>query len=471
MLLAETPAVDSKAADNPAYDPASAADERDRAMRAICIRRGQPAFRAALLAAYDGRCAVTGCNVEAVLEAAHISPYTEPSSDHACNGLLLRADIHTLFDCGLLAFDPATRQVVLADRLSGSEDAHLASQPLREPGDPAHRPKPALPGSTARITDGLVVFFMVFDDIPRPDIDWPDQHEAAFAYLNRSGRPEAARVRQLVEDWLARYPADGRDAQVARLRSTIDDQHRAAFFELFVHELLLTRGHRIMEIEPKLPHTPKSPDFLVQAKEGHRCYLECIVATGRSQQEVAAQARLNQALTALDRTSSPHHFLDLTVHGVPTAPISIRAMTNALLTWIDGLPDGDSTMDAAPFQYQEPGATISLRAFRRRHQERVGRAIGARFFPARHVTVDEDVRGALEKKALWRARPALCGRCQRAQNVCPRGRCHRRAARLALHGRRTDSGRVYPTREPQSGWHLVRTWRRPPQGLERRSIH
>jgi hypothetical protein len=165
-----------------------------------------------------------------------------------------------------------------------------------------------------------VVFFMVFDDIPRPDIDWSDQHEAAFAYLNRSGRPEAARVRQLVEDWLARYPADGRDAQVARLRSTIDDQHRAAFFELFVHELLLTRGHRIMEIEPKLPHTPKSPDFLVQAKEGHRCYLECIVATGRSQQEVAAQARLNQALTALDRTSSPHHFLDLTevVPGIRT---------------------------------------------------------------------------------------------------------------------------------------------------------
>jgi hypothetical protein len=139
-LLAGTPAVDSMKADNPTYDPASAADERERAMRAICIRRGQPAFRKALLSAYGGRCAVTGCNVEDVLEAAHISPYSGPSSNHVCNGLLLRADIHTLVDCGLLAFDPKTRRVVLAHHLRGSDYAHLDGQTLREPSDVAHRP-------------------------------------------------------------------------------------------------------------------------------------------------------------------------------------------------------------------------------------------------------------------------------------------------------------------------------------------
>jgi hypothetical protein len=47
-------------------------------MRAICVRRGRPAFRAALLAAYGGRCAITDCDVEDVLEAAHISPYSGP---------------------------------------------------------------------------------------------------------------------------------------------------------------------------------------------------------------------------------------------------------------------------------------------------------------------------------------------------------------------------------------------------------
>jgi hypothetical protein len=239
----------------------------------------------------------------------------------------------------------------------------------------------------------------LFDDIPRPDTDVWNQHEAAFAYLNRSGRPEASRVRQLIEDWLARYPADHRDALIARLRSSIDDQHRGAFFELLVHELLLTRGHRVLEIEPKLAHTSKSPDFLVQAKEGQRLYLECVLATGRSEKEVAEQKRLNQALAAMDRTPSPRHFLNLTVHGVPTAPISIREMTKALRAWIAGLPDDDSAIESAPFKYQKHGATILLRAFPRRHPDRATRAIGARTFPARVVTVDDDVRGALEKKA------------------------------------------------------------------------
>jgi hypothetical protein len=239
----------------------------------------------------------------------------------------------------------------------------------------------------------------LFDDIPRPDTDVPSQHETAFAYLNRSGRQEAVRVRQLVDKWLTRYPARDRDALIARLRSTIDDQHRSAFFELLVHEMLLACGHQILEIEPKLIHTSKSPDFLVQAKDGHRLYLECVLATGRSQHEVAAQARLNQALTAIGRISSPIHFLDLFVRGVPTAPISIKAMTKALRAWIAGLPDDDSAMDVTPFRHREHGATISLRAYRRRHPERAGPAIGAQFFPARQSTVKDDVRAALEKKA------------------------------------------------------------------------
>jgi hypothetical protein len=206
-------------------------------------------------------------------------------------------------------------------------------------------------------------------------------------------------VREIVENWLSRYPAPGRGALIAPLRSPIDDQHRAAFFELFVHELLLIRGHRILQIEPKLSHTAKSPDFLVEANEGNRLYVECVLATGRSQKEVAAQARLNQALSAIDRTSSPQHFLDLTVHGVPTAPISITAMTRTLRTWIAALPNDARAMDATPFEYQEHGVTISLRAFPRRHPGGARRAIGARFFPVRQVTTNDDVRGALEKKA------------------------------------------------------------------------
>jgi putative restriction endonuclease len=140
VLLAGQPAPDSGQADDPAFDPASALDERERALRAICMRRGQPAFRAALLNAYDGRCAITGCDVSDVLEAAHISPYGGPSTDRVSNGLLLRADIHTLFDCGLLAFDPKTLRVAIAGKLKVSAYSSLEGGSLRPPRNPAHWP-------------------------------------------------------------------------------------------------------------------------------------------------------------------------------------------------------------------------------------------------------------------------------------------------------------------------------------------
>ena len=116
-LLHALPPISSEQADDPSFDPDSVKDERERAIRAIRLRRGQPAFRATLLEAYGRRCAITGCSVEDVLEAAHITPYLGSLTNHVSNGLLLPTDIHTLFDCGLLAIEPRTRTVVIAEAL------------------------------------------------------------------------------------------------------------------------------------------------------------------------------------------------------------------------------------------------------------------------------------------------------------------------------------------------------------------
>jgi putative restriction endonuclease len=75
-------------------------DMRDWALRCIAARRGQAAFRAALIDAYGGRCSITGCDAVEALEAAHISPYKGDHTNDVTNGLLLRADLHTLFDLG-----------------------------------------------------------------------------------------------------------------------------------------------------------------------------------------------------------------------------------------------------------------------------------------------------------------------------------------------------------------------------------
>lgn len=74
-------------------------------------REGQQRFRADVMAAY-GRCVVTGCQDEAVLEAAHIIPYVDARSNVVRNGLCLRADIHRLYDRNLLWIGPDGTVVV-----------------------------------------------------------------------------------------------------------------------------------------------------------------------------------------------------------------------------------------------------------------------------------------------------------------------------------------------------------------------
>lgn len=115
-------------------------DTRERA-RALVVRRyGQPKFRAALLKAYGSACAITGTNVIGVLEAAHITPYQGPTSDHLPNGLLLRSDIHALFDLGLIAVDSKSMKCLTATELNSSTYSGLSGQELFLPKDPKDMP-------------------------------------------------------------------------------------------------------------------------------------------------------------------------------------------------------------------------------------------------------------------------------------------------------------------------------------------
>lgn len=92
-------------------------DERERAKVAIALRRGQSTFRNSLLDAYRRRCAITGWAVVEVLEAAHISPYRGQHTNRVQNGLLLRSDLHTLFDLHLLTVSGDDLRVQVAPGL------------------------------------------------------------------------------------------------------------------------------------------------------------------------------------------------------------------------------------------------------------------------------------------------------------------------------------------------------------------
>jgi putative restriction endonuclease len=116
------------------FDPDNVADTREKIMRSIRERRGQKAFRDKLLKVYGGRCAISGCDIVDLLEAAHITPHLGRQTNLVTNGLLLRSDLHTLLDCGLLAIDPRTRNVFLARVARESADyKYLLDRRVRDP--------------------------------------------------------------------------------------------------------------------------------------------------------------------------------------------------------------------------------------------------------------------------------------------------------------------------------------------------
>ncbi|MBB6488920.1 HNH endonuclease [Rhizobium lusitanum] len=84
---------------------------RRRVLREISLRRGQSQFRERLVRRYGMRCQISGYGFAAALEAAHIRPYAIHEDNGAGNGLLLRSDLHTLFDLGFIGVDPCTLRV------------------------------------------------------------------------------------------------------------------------------------------------------------------------------------------------------------------------------------------------------------------------------------------------------------------------------------------------------------------------
>jgi putative restriction endonuclease len=112
----------------------------------VLPRLGQGAFRVSVTDVYKRQCALTNSHVLHVLDAAHIRPYSEGGTHNPNNGLLLRQDLHTLFDRGYLTVSP-NYHVEVSRRLkeefdNGKEHYPLQGKTIFLPDSPAFRPSP-----------------------------------------------------------------------------------------------------------------------------------------------------------------------------------------------------------------------------------------------------------------------------------------------------------------------------------------
>jgi putative restriction endonuclease len=104
-------------------------DERYGEAVLVRPRLGQGAFRVAVTDAYQRACAITQEHSLPVLEAAHIVPYAQGGQHEVNNGLLLRSDLHRLFDLGYVTVTPALRLEV-SGRLRGEFENGRTYYPL-----------------------------------------------------------------------------------------------------------------------------------------------------------------------------------------------------------------------------------------------------------------------------------------------------------------------------------------------------
>jgi putative restriction endonuclease len=122
-------------------------DQRYGTPRTVQPRLGQGAFRVVVTDAYGRRCAVTQERTLPALEAAHIRPYSEGGQHSLRNGLLLRRDIHSLFDAGYVTVTPDLRFEVsrrIRDEFeNGKEYYRLQGQAIRAPEPIMSRPDPS----------------------------------------------------------------------------------------------------------------------------------------------------------------------------------------------------------------------------------------------------------------------------------------------------------------------------------------
>ena len=109
-------------------------------------RLGQRSFQAVVLDAYHRRCAISGTHIPPVLQAAHILPVAAGGEHRLDNGLLLRSDVHTLFDRGYLGVDPRHRLLVsprLREDFGNGEQFYArAGEVIDLPARRADRPQP-----------------------------------------------------------------------------------------------------------------------------------------------------------------------------------------------------------------------------------------------------------------------------------------------------------------------------------------
>jgi hypothetical protein len=162
------------------------------------------------------------------------------------------------------------------------------------------------------------------------------QH-SSFEYLERSNRPELIRAREVIEAWWIAFPEDHRDVLLTRLRDTNPRTHDAAMFELLVCAMLQAQGHNILEVEPSVDGTERSPDFLVQQPSGEEYFLELTEARNQDEAALRTDGFQKDIAERLSGLNSEEFILHVKWKGEIQSLQGIRETISKVGAWLQDL--------------------------------------------------------------------------------------------------------------------------------------
>lgn len=122
------------------FEATSEKDERERRLRESRATEGAARIPEKASRRIQRTCAITGCDAVDALEACHVQLYLGADWNHVSNGLLLRADMHTLFDLDLIGIHPRSLRIALAPRLRSGSYSEVEGIRLAAPDDSRFRP-------------------------------------------------------------------------------------------------------------------------------------------------------------------------------------------------------------------------------------------------------------------------------------------------------------------------------------------
>jgi hypothetical protein len=212
----------------------------------------------------------------------------------------------------------------------------------------------------------------LFDEQDRSDPAPCREGEDSYSFLNRVDTPYWAQVRNLLEDFFARYPAEHAGSLRGDFRSRLPGRHYAAWWELYLHELFLRLGYEIT-IHPAIEGTERKPDFGLR-RDGSELLVEASVVfsgiSGSEEETGAAPSWMLAAFEAVENSSFFVSIHEITARG--EEQLKQTEIASPTEEWLAGLDP-----DQVTSEYEEEGRFPVL------HIERRGWAVELEAWPVK----------------------------------------------------------------------------------------